>query len=453
MDDSKKRIWGWWAYDWASQPYFTLGLTFVFGPYFASIASDAYLASGLDEQAADAQAQSIWSLMLTIVGLFIAISAPVMGAISDNTGKRRPWIFFFSLLMVIGGIGLWFTYPDGSTLTLALFAFAICMLGLEYSLIFTNAYLPELGPRDQLGRIGGTGYALGYSGGVLALFIMLLVFMEQDNGKTFFLGLDPAFGLLDAETREGTRAVGPFMAIWYVLFMIPFFLWVPDLPGTTPKTGSIGSALRKLTSTIRSLPARPSLFSFLGSSMLYRDGMNALYGFGGTYAVLVLNWNITLVGVFGIVAAIASAILCYFGGKLDSRLGPKPVIRAMIFILIGVCLFMPGLSETAIWGIESAMVTPVFMICGCIIGGAGGILQAASRTLMVRHADPDQATEYFGLYGLAGKATAFIGPMMIGGITYLTGDVRLGVAPMATLFILGLVLLAWVNAEGDQAPA
>jgi UMF1 family MFS transporter len=449
---AKRRVWGWWAFDWASQPYFTLCLTFIFGPYFAAVATETFMAQGLPEQAADAQAQSLWSLGQTVSGMLIALCAPILGAFADNTGRRMPWIVTFSAFYVAGALGLWFMLPDGSFLIGALIAFGIGLIGAEFTTIFTNSMLPELGEASAIGRLSGTGFAWGYLGGVLALFIMLIFFAEGESGKTF-VGLDPAFGL-DPETREGTRFVGPFAAIWYVVFMIPFFLWVrePRRPATHP---SFGAALHDLWQTVKGLPRRISLFAYLGSSMFYRDALNALYGFGGTYAVLVLNWSITQVGVFGIVGAITSAVATWIGGKIDSRVGPKPVIIGSILVLIVVCAVVLGMTRESIWGIALAEGSTVpditFYICGAIIGGAGGVLQAASRSMMVRHAPPARPTEAFGLYALSGKATAFLGPALIGITTWLTESARLGMLPLIGLFSLGLILLIWVRAEGETS--
>ena len=247
----RKRIWGWWSFDVASQPYYTVLLTFIFGPYFAQTATESFMAAGLVEQAADARAQSLWSVGQTVTGLMIAASAPILGAFADNTGRRLPWVVVFSLFYVLGAFSLWWTLPDGSTLIVMLIAFGIGMIGAEFTTIFTNSYLPELGPRDEIGKISGTGFALGYAGGVLALIIMLLFFAEGAGGTTL-IGLDPVFGL-DASAREGTRAVGPVVAIWFALFMIPFFLWVRDQPGQR-KPGGAKQALTRLVETIRSLP-------------------------------------------------------------------------------------------------------------------------------------------------------------------------------------------------------
>jgi len=238
--------------------------------------------------------------------------------------------------------------------------------------------------------------------------------------------------------------------------MIPFFVWVREIPRPR-KAGGIGAALSELWATVKGLPRRTSLAAYLGSSMFYRDALNALYGFGGTYAVLVLNWSITQVGVFGIIAAIASAVATWLGGKLDAGRGPKPVIVAMILVLIGVCMFVLGLTRESVWGVDlaegSGLPDVACFVCGALIGGAGGVLQSASRTLMCRHATPDKPTEAFGLYALSGKATAFLGPALIGVATAATGDARMGMIPLVLLFLLGLILLVWVRPDGGRSPA
>lgn len=184
--------------------------------------------------------------------------------------------------------------------------------------------------------------------------------------------------------------------------------------------------------------------------MFYRDALNALYSFGGTYAALVLNWPVRDIGIFGIIAAIASAIATWLGGKIDSARGPKPVIIAMIVLLLAVATFIPGITPEAIWGISVPSAAPniAFFICGALIGAAGGVVQSSSRTLMVRHCEPDRPTEAFGLYALSGKATAFLGPFLIFVATLAFGDARFGVVPLIGLFALGLILLIWVNPQG-----
>ena len=449
----KKRIWGWMAFDWATQPFYTLGLTFIFGPYFAAVAADHYLSTGLDAAAADAQAQSIWGLGQSLSGLLIALTAPVLGAFADTSGRKIPWIVLFSIVYVIASSMLWGLAPDGSNLMWMMFIFYVGFFAAESGLNFVNAILPSLGTDKEIGRISGSGAAFGYWGGVVSLFIMLLLLAENKAGVTL-LGNPPLFGL-DPELREGTRSVGPFIAIWYVIFMIPFFLWVRDAPQRKAETPTMRAVLANLNLTLVSVFKRKSLFNFLVGSMIYRDALNALYAFGGVYAALVLDWQTIQIGVFGIIAAIAAAIATWIGGLCDAKYGPKPVIRISVLVLIVVCTFIVGMSRDHlfIFPLSEGSNLPdiIFYICGAAIGGAGGALYSSSRSLMVRHAHPDRPTEAFGLFALTGKATAFLAPMLITLFTYMSGNTQLGFLPVIILFLIGLVMLRWVNKDGDRA--
>ncbi|WP_299209740.1 MFS transporter [uncultured Tateyamaria sp.] len=449
----RKRIWGWMAFDWATQPFYTLGLTFVFGPYFAAVSFTYFEAQTTDIEAAKASSQALWFWGQTIAGLFIAFTAPLIGAYADSTGRRMPWIWMFSAIYVAMTAALWFTFPDASTLFLILIAFNIALIAAEFMLIFVNAILPSLGTKDEIGRISGNGAAIGYWGGVLSLFIMLLLLAENDSGKTL-IGRDPLFGL-DPDTREGTRSVGPFIAAWFAVFMIPFFGWVRE-PRQANRTGGVKEAMADLKQSLVGAVKRRSLLNFLISSMFYRDALNALYSAGGVYATLVLGWSIIQIGIFGIVGAITAAVATQIGGIFDGRFGPKPVIKTCCFILIGVTIVIVGMNRTSLFGIiplsdGSALPDMVFYFCGAAIGGAGGAIYAASRSMMVRHTHPERPTEAFGLFALSGKATAFLAPFLIGLFSTLTGNAQLGYVPVILLFILGLYLLRYVHPEGDHA--
>ncbi|MEP2532961.1 MFS transporter, partial [Shimia sp.] len=150
---ARKRIWGWWFFDWASQPFNTLLLTFIFGPYFASVVAESLSQQGMTSDAAKAQAQAYWGYGLTISGIFIAVLAPILGAIADSSGKRMRWVWVFSVMYVLGAWMLWYTEPGAFDVTTTLFFFGVGLIGMEFATIFTNAMLPTLGPQEDLGEI------------------------------------------------------------------------------------------------------------------------------------------------------------------------------------------------------------------------------------------------------------------------------------------------------------
>jgi UMF1 family MFS transporter len=352
------------------------------------------------------------------------------------------------VLYVVGSFGLWTAAPDQFNLYAVLAFFAVGMIGMEFATIFTNSMLPDLGPREEVGKISGNGWAFGYVGGLIALALMLVFFAESaETGRTF-VGLEPALGL-DAAAREGTRFVGPLTALWYIVFMIPFFLWVRDAKPVAAAKGATMGALRELGETLKSLPSHPSLFAYLGSSMFYRDALNGLYTFGGIYAAGVLNWTVVDVGIFGIVAIISGAVFAWLGGRADMRFGPKPVIRFSVIGLIIITVAVTMISRETVLFVavspESALPDISFYILGALIGALGGVIQSASRTMMVRQANPNRMTEAFGLYALAGKSTSFIAPLSIGVVTAISGNQQIGIAPLIVLFGIGLVLLKYVN--------
>ncbi|MFT4618905.1 MAG: UMF1 family MFS transporter [Sulfitobacter sp.] len=438
----RKRIWGWFFFDWASQPYNTLILTFIFGPYIAEL-----LGSGSDAQAA-------WGFGVAAAGVIIAICAPILGAIADTGGSRMKWIWVFSVMYVVGAAGVWIADPSDFNLILVLVLFGLGLIGMEFATVFTNSMLPDLGTKEEIGSISGNGWAFGYVGGLFALMIMLLLFAESaTTGKTM-LGIDPLFGL-DAAAREGTRFVGPLTAIWYIVFMIPFFLWVRDPRAVKAPKGAVKAALGDLGRTIKSLPGRTSLFAYLGSSMFYRDGLNGMYVFGGIYAAGVLGWSVIDTGIFGILAIITGAIFAWLGGRADKAYGPKPVIAVCIIVLTLVAISIVFVSRSSVFGVAvdeaSRLPDIAFYVLGALIGAAGGALQSASRTMMVRQADPARITEAFGLYALSGKATSFLAPFLIGVVTLATGSQQIGVTPLIGLFLVGLIMLFWVRPEGDHA--
>jgi MFS transporter, UMF1 family len=435
----------WIFFDWAAQPYFTLITTFVFAPYFAThVAKDP--ASG----------QALWGFATAAAGLMIALMSPVLGAIADASGRRKPWIAAFGALLVIGSCAMWLGKPgDPSVIPPLLFAYAIATIGVEFATVFNNAMMPSLVPPNQIGRLSGTGWATGYVGGILSLILVLgFLAVNPETGRTLF-GFMPLFGL-DPVSHQGDRITGPLTGIWFIIFVLPMFLFTPDYPAKRPLRDALREGLIELRQTLGELPRRKSMAAFLLANMIYTDGLVSLFAFGGIYAAGTFGWHTIQIGTFGILLAIAGTFGAWLGGKLDDSLGPKRVIAGSLLILLSAIVAILLVDKDSIFFIEVAPPVPggplfsgaaerAYLVLGCLIGAAGGPLQAASRTLLIRMAPKDRIAQYFGLFALTGKVTSFIGPLLIGVVTAVTASQKAGMAMLVVFFVAGLALLARVR--------
>jgi MFS transporter, UMF1 family len=435
----------WIFFDWAAQPYFTLITTFIFAPYFAThVAADP--ASG----------QSLWGFATAAAGLMIALLSPVLGAIADASGRRKPWIAAFGAMLVIGSCLMWFGRPgEPGVIAPLLVAYAIATIGVEFATVFNNAMMPTLVPPNQIGRLSGTGWATGYVGGILSLILVLgFLAASPETGRTLF-GFAPLFGL-DPVSHQGDRITGPLTGIWFVIFVLPMFLLTPDYPARLPARAALRRGLSELKQTLAELPGQKSIAAFLLANMIYTDGLVSLFAFGGIYAAGTFGWNTIQIGTFGIILAIAGTFGAWLGGKLDDRLGPKRVIAgSMMILLLAIVAILLVDKETILFmkvtppapggALFASAAERAYLVLGCLIGAAGGPLQAASRTLLIRLAPKDRIAQYFGLFALTGKVTSFVGPLLIGAITAVTESQKAGMAVLVLFFVAGLALLRRVR--------
>ena len=435
----------WIFFDWAAQPYFTLITTFVFAPYFASfVAPDP--ASG----------QALWGFTTAAAGLTIALMSPILGAIADASGRRKPWIAGFGCLLVIGSGLMWFGKPgDPSVIPTLLLSYAIASVGVEFATVFNNAMMPTLVPPEKIGRLSGTGWATGYVGGIVSLALVLgFLAANPQTGRTLF-GLMPLFGL-DPVTHAGDRITGPLTGVWFIIFVLPMFLLTPDYPAKRTARAAVHEGLIELRQTLADLPRQKSLAAFLLANMVYTDGLVSLFAFGGIYAAGTFGWNTIQIGTFGILLAVAGTFGAWLGGKLDDRLGPKRVITGSMLMLLFAIIAILLVDKDSILFLKVAAPAPggalfsgaaerAYLVLGCLIGAAGGPLQAASRTLLIHMAPKDRVAQYFGLFALTGKVTSFVGPLLIGVITAVTASQKAGMAVLVLFFVAGLALLARVR--------
>ncbi|SCA56475.1 Major facilitator superfamily MFS_1 [Candidatus Terasakiella magnetica] len=409
MAGSRLQQTSWALFDFANSAFPTVITTFVFAAYFSKgIAPDEVTGTAL------------WGYATSIAAFFIALCAPVFGAIADQSGARKPWIFLFSFLCVSGSALLWFATPEESSIVFALTCVGLATFGFEMAMVFYNAMLPGLATPGREGLLSGLSWGLGYLGGLLALALVLVLFVQNET---------PLFGL-DKTLAEHLRISGPFVALWYSLFACALFLFVPDRQNRTPVTKAVSKGLATLKSTLKGWRDHPDIFFYLLTRMIYTDGLNTLFAFGGIYAAGTFDMAFSELIIFGIGINVTAGLGAAGFGWLDDRLGPK---RVIIIALISISLIASG----------TLLVSDKthFLILGLSLGLFMGPAQAASRTYMAHISPKEIRTELFGLYALSGKATAFIGPLLVGVMTEIFASQRAGMATILIFFVIGLACM------------
>jgi UMF1 family MFS transporter len=439
----------WTMFDWASQPFYTLIVTFLFAPYFANtVVGDAV------------RGQTLWGYAAAAAGLVIALTSPLLGAYADEGGRRKPWIALFSLLVTLAMAGLWIATPNApdTTIAMVLACAVIGTIAAEYATVLTNAMMPSLVPASALGRLSGIGWAVGYVGGLVSLLVMAGLVVTPPGSDKTLIGLDPVLAL-DAAARDGDRLVGPFSALWYVVFMIPFFLLVPDRAPPAASAPRNKSAWAELVETLRELPGDRSMLYFLGARMLYTDGLSAIFTFGGIYGAAVFGWQALELGLFGIVLNVAGAIGGVAGGWLDDHGGARNVIVGALVVLLAAAAGILSVDAGhVLYAIEvapksagsapfSAPGEQLFLAFAILVGLVAAPVQASSRSLLARLAPEDKMTQYFGLFAFSGKVTAFMAPFSVALVTEATGSQRAGMAVIAVFILGGIALMLPVREQ------
>ncbi|HSD93234.1 MAG TPA: MFS transporter [Methyloceanibacter sp.] len=445
----RRALAGWMLFDWASQPFYTLVVTFLFAPYFVN----GFIAD-------PDRGQALWAYATGFAELIAALAAPVLGAVADTGQPRKPWIAGFSVLLVAGLCGLWLAEPGrGDLVPVVLIAFGLATIGAELATVFTNAMMSSLVSGRRLGTLSGTGWATGYVGGLLSLVLFAgLLVADPTTGKTL-LGLPPLLSL-DPATREGDRLVGPFAALWYLVFVLPLFLFTPDRPPGPRQAHAVRAGLTQFLRSLKALVREHGQVAlFLLARMLYADGVGAVFAFGGIYAATVFGWGALELGLFGIVLTVAGTIGAFLGGPLDDRVGSRTVIVTALLLFIAgsigvlsvdrshVLFVVPVETKLAGSAPFSSTGEQVLLAFAMLIGLAAAPVQASSRTLLARLCPPEKITEFFGFFSFSGKVTAFAAPLAIGVVTHATESQRLGIAACLVFLVAGLVLLLRVKAR------
>ena len=396
---NSKEVIAWSLYDFANQPFTTIIVTFIYSAFFVSVIAEN-----------EKDGTFLWSIGIATTAIVVSIVSPILGAIADRAGYRK--LFFISSTWICALFSILLYLPVHGDTYLALLLFVIANIAFELGGVFCNSYLIDLSSEDNVGRISGYAWGLGFLGGLLALFLSFLIF--------------------DIHNNEEIRKINIIVGIWLFLFSIPTFLFVNDRKRKNFKLKYINYSFKSISDTFRSISKYHIICRFLIARLFFNDGLITIFALGGVYAVGTLNFSFQEVMILGIILNICAAAGSFFFGYIEDRIGSVKVINISLIILI-LATFMAYLAPSTSFPKE------LFWVAGVLLGLMVGPNQSCSRSIMARLVPEEKKNEFFGFFALTGKATSFIGPLIFGFITKIYNQ-QMALWVVIVLLAVGFIL-------------
>jgi UMF1 family MFS transporter len=435
-----RQVRSWALWDWATQPFNSVILTFIFTALY--LTTDVFLPADVAalpdkdpvKVAGLADLASGFGFAIFLAGLVILVLAPVLGQRADRTGSRKAGLLVYTILLVLCMASLFFVQGQPSYFALGASLVAIGSVFSELAGVNYNAMLVQVSTKKTIGRVSGLGWGLGYIGGIVALVIVVVAYsldwfgLSEDNGLPF-------------------RIVAVGCAIWTVIFAIPIFVFVPELPpakSVGAKVGFFASYAVLVKDIARLFRESRHTFWFLVASAVYRDGLAGVFAFGAIIASGTFGFEFLEVVAFGIAANLVAGVSTIISGRFDDRFGPRAVI---LFSLVGLVV-----AGTGVFALHDAGKI-VFWIGGLALCLFVGPAQTASRSLLARVSPAGREGEIFGLYATTGRAASFISPGLWALFIAIAGAQYWGILGIVLVVAVGLVLMLLVKLPDLRAEA
>lgn len=411
---NRKQVWSWALYDWANSSFTTIILTFVYSAYFVkAVAPD------------EVTGAAWWSYALALSGLGLAILGPLCGAIADHLGYLKRWTAATMLLCLSGTAFMWWGAPGAgdATIFLVLGALVLANIGFELSIVFNNALLPKIASPVQVGKVSSLAWGIGYFGGLVSLVVVLFGLIGLGDLQPWII--------LSKEHSEHIRSCVIVVALWYLIFSLPFFMFVKEgVSSPVPLLRALKLGKESLKASFKEFRRDKVWRNFLIGSALYRDGLATLFAMGGIYAAAKYNMETADILLFGIGINVTAGLGCIFASFIEDKFGSLRTVR---WSLVG--LVMVGI------GVLLAPDKTMFFVAALALGLFVGPVQSASRTMVARISPVDEVTERYGLYALTGRAVAFLGPLAFGLATDISHSQQAGMATILLFWVIGFMLV------------
>jgi len=412
----------WCLYDFANSSYTTLIITVVFSVYFREAVVNA----------TDNSADRLWGLANFIAMLVIVLTAPLLGAIADFSGRRKRFLILTTLLTVSATALLYFVDPGEIALAMSLYI--IATIGFEGGYIFYNAFLPDVSTPRTIHRVSALAWAVGYVGGLVALLAVSPLTATE---------LHRPDGGFHSEAIAGRQLSFLLVAAFFLLFALPAFLFLRE---STPQGGQrswlgyASAGFGRVRDTVKQLRRHQETAKFVVASLFFTDGITTVIGFSAIYATTTFGFTSGEIIVLFLVLNVIAFPGSLLGGVLADRIGAKKTIIVTLLLWVGVVLLGAAAQGKTMFYVMAA---------GAAIGM--GSTQAVGRSFMAQISPPNREAEFFGFYVLSGKFASMFGPLLFGLISAATGSQRLAVLSLLPFFVVGLLLMFWIDETRARA--
>jgi MFS transporter, UMF1 family len=517
MVNDRREIFGWAMYDWANSAFSTTVISVFLGPYVSALATAVAKADFLARTGATWTAESGQSLVVSLLGLPIAPEAvipfaislsvvfqagflPILGAIADYSHRRKQMLQLFASIGALATVGLFFVTLN--TWLLGPLLFIIANLSFGAALVFYNAYLPDIASEEERDRVSSYGFALGYIGGFVLLALNLALYLLHDNfglsedlsvrinlasAGVWWFGfsivtwerlksrhaanqIPPGENLLSIAFKQlsHTMEVPAKWVAFLLLSPLLIFIWAPLitpfvtqwitinqaepelalLPIFVPLFGPVVLLIMFLRNKYRSMPETSK---FLTAYLIYNDGIQTVISVASTFAAAeVIRGGLELSQDTLIAVILIIQFVAFFGalfwGKLAGWIGAKQSIVVSLVIWAGVVVY-------AYAGMKGEGRATEFMILGAIIAVVLGGSQAISRSLFAQMIPKNKEAEFFSIYEISERGTSWMGTLVFGLAVTIFGNLRIAILSLIGFFVIGLILLPFVNAKKAIADA
>lgn len=394
---SWRRISAWCLYDFANSSYSAVIASAIFPVYFAN-----YIV-GNEKGLGDLW----WGRAISLSMLFVVLSSPFMGYVADIRGKKKELLSLYTFVCIMSVASMSFLQPG--YLLWGFFTVVVANFAMEAALVFYNAFIPYIIPKELYGRVSAYGFGVGYMGSIISLLLALYLVSRGEYGL-----------------------IWPMVALFYAIFAIPcLYLMPPETYSEEKSTNrSLKAHLSELFLEFKRILTDKNARLFLAAYFLYEDGINTVIIFASIFAATTLGFKYEELVVLYVLVQTTAFIGSFMVAKQLDKKGPKVVLALTLLmwaLVTFACVWVE--SKTHFWGLA-------------ILSGLGlGSTQAASRALFLSYVPSAKEAQYFGVYAMVGKSSAIIGPFLFGQVSYLFGSQRPAVAVISFLFVFGLFLL------------